>query len=75
MGNRFWISTYHEAADKSHNYTFCCDTKEGKSWQGTGLKDDFYQTGIIKHMEPIDPYCRSYCFHEAATLFIVKLKA
>lgn len=92
MGTRFWVSTYYEADDASKNYTFCYDTKKQESWQiHEGLKDNFYQTGPIRRMEPIDPYCHSYCFcksgkdldkafpgqapEESLVLFIVRLKA
>ena len=91
MGSRFWVSTYYNAEDESKNYTFCYDTEKERCWQvKEGLKDNFYQTGNVRRMDPIDPYCHSYCFSksgedlrntfpaqaqgESLVLFIVKLK-
>ena len=87
MGSRFWVSTYYNAEDESRNYTFCYDTEKKECWQvKEGLKDNFYQTGNVRQMDPIDPYCHSYCFSksgedlpsetqgESLVLFIVKLK-
>ena len=91
MGSRFWVSTYYNAEDESRNYTFCYDTEKEECWQvKEGLKDNFYQTGNVRRMDPIDPYCHSYCFSksgedlrntfpaqaqgESLVLFIVKLK-
>ncbi len=91
MGSRFWVSTYYNAEDESRNYTFCYDTEKEEYWQvKEGLKDNFYQTGNVLRMDPIDPYCHSYCFSksgedlrnifpseaqgESLVLFIVKLK-
>lgn len=91
MGSRFWVSAYYDAEDKSKNYTFCYDTEKERYWQvKDGLKDNFYQTGNVRRMEPIDPYSQAYCFCKAGAdirglfpeqaraeglvLFIVRLK-
>lgn len=66
MGSRFWVSTYYNAEDESRNYTFCYDTEKEEYWQvKEGLKDNFYQTGNVRRMDPIDPYCHSYCFSKS----------
>lgn len=66
MGSRFWVSTYYNAEDESRNYTFCYDTEKEECWQvKEGLKDNFYQTGNVRRMDPIDPYCHSYCFSKS----------
>ena len=74
------------------NYTFCFDQKKKKAYHAIGgFKDDFYQTGPINNLQPIDIENRSYCFtrndmslqksllaedfHSDTVLFFVKTKA
>lgn len=92
FGSRLWLSTHHSATDPKLNYFFCYDSATGESWHtATGLDDNFYQTGTLSALEPIDIYNRAYCFcrsgrelqtafpesaaTESSVLFIVKLKA
>ena len=81
--------------DINYHKDFILDVKENiyygyKYILKEGLKDNFYQTGNVRRMDPIDPYCHSYCFSksgedlrntfpaqaqgESLVLFIVKLK-
>lgn len=90
IGSRFWISSYYNPENNFKNYLFCHDTKGDQSWLvKDGLKDNFYQTGIVSELEAMDPYNHSYSFcksgeaikkafpgqEESLVLFIVKLKA
>lgn len=86
---RFWLSSFHNPADESKNYTFCYDnvTHEYHQVKG-GLRDNFYHTGNVI-LEAMDIYNESYCFAksgdsikkafpgnaENAVVFIVKLKS
>ncbi len=63
FGNRYWISTYLDPYETASNYTFCFDRESNKSWLITGgFKDNFYQTGFISDMQPIDAYGNQYCY-------------
>lgn len=92
FGKRMWVSTYTNEADANDNYTFCYDTLRNRCWQVQGgLKDNFYQTGEVQHLEAIDLFADTYCFCKSGedikkafpkladegntVLFIVKLKS
>lgn len=75
FGKRLWISSYRSKEPDGQDYTFCYDTLKNESWEVKGgLADNFYQTGRISRLEPLDLYGNRYSFCKASTLFIVKLK-
>ena len=75
MGRRMWISCYQPASDSRHNYTFCYDSYRQRSWQiKGGFIDNFYQTGAIARLEPLDLQGDQYYFVKPSTLYIVKIK-
>lgn len=91
-GERIWISSYQDQKDASRAYTFCYDSKINASWKvDGGLKDNFYDTGIIPRLEAMDLYNQSYYFcksgdevknyssvslkADSTVVFIVKLKS
>lgn len=92
FGRRMWVSTYTNRENMQDNYTFCYDTLKNQYWQVRGgLKDNFYQTGMVDRLEAMDLFADTYCFcksgeeikesfpHQArkgnSVLFIVKLKS
>ncbi|MDL2265340.1 6-bladed beta-propeller [Parabacteroides sp. OttesenSCG-928-G07] len=63
LGQRFWISSFADNRNEAGSYTFCYDKKRNCYWQAEGgFSDDYFQTGIINHMEPIDNYGQQYAF-------------
>jgi len=63
MGRRFWISSYHGVGDDPWNHLFCYDTGKNRSWQlRDGLEDNFYHTGVVKDLKPVDLYGRNYYY-------------
>lgn len=81
FGQRYWLSAYQDPVDPSRYYTFCFDQDTCKSWHiEGGFKDNFYHTGAVRQLQPIDVYSNSYYFckpgneSENAVIFIVELK-
>ena len=77
-GKRYIMSTYHNAIDNC--FTFCYDKTNNKSYMlSEGFKDDFYNTGYIADLQPMDIYNSSYCYIKSEAdypvLFIVTLKS
>ncbi|MGM9796547.1 MAG: 6-bladed beta-propeller [Parabacteroides sp.] len=63
MGKRFWIASYQSSFDGELGYTFCYDTLKGHYWQTEeGFEDDFYHTGKVSTLKPVDLYGDFYCF-------------
>lgn len=64
FGSRMWISSYANAADAKQNYLFCYDTRKQTYWEvAGGLRDDFYQTGVVGRLDRmgLDGEVYSYC--------------
>jgi len=61
-GKRYYLSTnYDPVADKS--YTFCYDDSKQTAYMLTnGFTDDFYKTGQIADLQPMDIYNDYYCY-------------
>ena len=77
-GQRYIMSTYHNTVDNC--YTFCYDKTNNKAYMlSEGFKDDFYNTGYIADLQPMDINNTSYCYIKSETgnpvLFIVTLKS
>jgi hypothetical protein len=92
MGNRFWQAACDNNQSPLPNYLFCYDTRTNRSWQlAAGFDDDYYQTGSVANLRPLDIYNRNYYFYKSGkelersfpqsvqedslVVFIVKLKA
>lgn len=92
MGSRFWLAGCENNSGPLQNYLFCYDTKKNQAWQLTdGFDDDYYQTGSVANLHPLDIYSRNYYFcksgkeldksfpqsskADSLVVFIVKLKA
>lgn len=89
IGKRFLITSYENLMG---SYTFCYDQHQSKSFQiETGWDDNFYQTGKISALQPMDLNAQTFCYvkrgeaifqsfpqkakEESPVLFIVKMKA
>ncbi|MDR1201962.1 MAG: 6-bladed beta-propeller [Tannerellaceae bacterium] len=75
FGRRYWLSSYHNSADPTQDYTFCFDRDSSKSWKVTGgFNDDFYHTGRVSNLQALDAYSNSYYYSKPGIVFIVQLK-
>lgn len=63
IGNRFLISTYHDAEDTKNSYTFCFDQKGNNSYNvAGGFDDNFYHTGKVPELQSMDVSSNSFCY-------------
>lgn len=63
MGKRFWLAACENNQHPLQNYLFCYDTDKNKAWQlADGFSDDYYQTGQITNLLPLDMYDEQYYF-------------
>ncbi|MCD8270309.1 MAG: hypothetical protein LUD46_18955 [Parabacteroides sp.] len=63
IAGRFLVSTYSNADDEEHNYTFCYDRQENYSYNvAGGFEDNFYHTGRVPDLQSIDVYNNSFCY-------------
>ena len=60
FGKRFWIASSMEAGLQS--YIFCFDSDSSRSWLVESLDDNFFRTGAVSRLQPVDVYNRSYYF-------------
>ena len=92
MGSRYWIASCPDPFSQGENYTFCFDSMRNEAWNlKDGFEDDFYATGKIARLAPMDAENKTYTFCQSgeavrkafpnqaesanAVVFIVKLKA
>lgn len=92
MGTRFWLAACGNNQNPLHNYFFCYDTHKNRAWQLTnGFDDDYYKTGSVPDLHPLDAFGSDYYFcksgkhlqhsfpqsanEDSLVVFIVKLKA
>lgn len=65
LGSRYWIASFDQTPENEEDYLFCYDTTKGQHWElKDGFTDNFYQTGYVKHLEPVDPYGNTYCYYK-----------
>ena len=65
LGKRYLIASYQTNESESANYLFCFDRKTNKTFNLNGFNDNFYQTGIVKDLRPLDPYNQEYYFYKS----------
>ena len=65
LGTRYLFASYQTNMSESENYLFCYDTKTNQSFSMNGFKDDFYHTGIVKDLQPLNPYSQEYYFYKS----------
>jgi hypothetical protein len=65
IGKRFYISSYSSSSSGKSDYIYCFDRATSRSWLVNGIEDDFYRTGTVNHLEVMDKYSRTYCFHKS----------
>ena len=61
-GQRHYLSNYYNSLTEN-GFTFCYDdAKQTAYLLSDGFKDDFYKTGHVLDLQPMDMYNDSYCF-------------
>ena len=90
MGSRYWMAANQDAEKTEQRYLFCWDRFENQAWQlKEGFTDDFFQTGSVAKLEPMDLYGQTYSFTkcgksleasfpeaaDSTVVFIVEMKA
>jgi hypothetical protein len=71
-GNRFFIA--------NNGFTFCYDNKSHTAYKlSKGFKDNFFGTGNVSNLQPVDIYGNTYCYfsnttENSANLYIFTLK-
>lgn len=92
FGRRLWLAAYGSLADATKNYMFCYDSFRHRCWQAEGgFRDNFYRTGPVADLEPVDVFGRCYSFARSgetlagsfpskaasghSVLFLVKIKS
>ena len=89
LSKRYLLASSQTNEDASANYLFCYDTKNNKSFSMNGFKDDFFYTGIVTNLLPLNPHNQEYYFcksgkdvsasfperdeHSNPVLFVVRL--
>lgn len=91
FGRRLWLSAYGSLADAKKNYLFCYDIlRHTCRLAAEGFRDNFYRTGLVCDLEPMDLAGRCYSFARSgkalaeafpakaasgqSVIFLVKLK-
>ena len=62
LGKRYLFASWQTNEAESANYLYCFDRKTNKAFNLDGFKDDFFNTGIVKDLRPLDPYNQEYYF-------------
>lgn len=63
FGRRLWLSAYGSWAEAKKNYLFCYDALRHTCRQAAGgFRDNFYRTGFVCDLEPVDLAGRCYSF-------------
>ena len=62
LGKRYLLASSQTNEDASANYLFCYDTKTNKSFSMNGFHDDFYHTGVVKKLLPLNPNNQEFYF-------------
>lgn len=90
LSGRFLISSYCNTSDADTSYTYCFDRKKNIAYFSEGgLIDDYYQTGHIAELRPLDIQCNNYYFcrkqatpagtdtgnNTSVSLYLVKIEA
>jgi len=65
LGKRYILASWQTNKSESTNYLFCFDRKTNKAYNMNGFKDDFFQTGIVKDLHPLDSYNQEYYFYKS----------
>jgi hypothetical protein len=65
LSKRYLIASCQTHAAENDNYLFCFDRKTYRAFGMNGFKDDFYQTGIVKNLQPLNPDNQEYYFYKS----------
>ncbi len=77
--SRIWLASYSDPEGNYPGYLFCYDRHKKESrLLLDGLKDDFFHTGQIRHLTPVDVFNETYCYTRekegSTTVYMVQLK-
>jgi hypothetical protein len=64
IGNRYLIASCRENAAEQSNFLFIFDRNNHTSFDLTGLNDDFFKTGIVTDLLPLNPNGSEYYFYK-----------
>jgi len=64
IGNRYLIASYRESMAEESNFLFIFDRNNHTSFNLTGLDDDFFQTGVVTDLQPLNPNGSEYYFYK-----------
>ena len=62
LSGRYLIASYQANVSESENYLLCYDREADKAYSLNGFNDDFYHTGIVNSLQPLDPDNKEYYF-------------
>ena len=65
LGKRYLLASWQTNETAGANYLYCFDRKTNKTFNLNGFKDDFFKTGIVKDLRPLDPYNQEYYFFKS----------
>ena len=65
LGKRYLVASWQANESADANYLYCFDRKTNKTFNLNGFKDDFFKTGIVKDLHPLDPYNQEYYFYKS----------
>ena len=67
-GERFFLA--------NNGFMFCYDDKNHTAYNlNDGFQDDFFGTGYVSDLQPVDIYGNTYCYVKDAQLYVFSLKA
>ncbi len=62
LGKRYLFASCRTHEFERENYLFCFDRKTNKAFNMNGFRDDFFQTGVVKDLQPFDPANQEFYF-------------
>ena len=62
LSKRYLLTSYQTNESESANYFFCYDTKTNQSFNMNGFRDDFFNTGIVKELLPLNQNNQEFYF-------------
>jgi hypothetical protein len=65
LNKRYLFASRQTHANENENYLYCFDRKANKWFSLNGFKDDFFKTGIVKDLQPLDLYNQEYYFYKS----------
>ncbi|MDR1331010.1 MAG: 6-bladed beta-propeller [Tannerella sp.] len=64
IDDRYLIASYRENVAEESNFLFVFDRKSRTAFNMNGLHDDFFETGAVTDLQPLDPGGSEYYFYK-----------